>query len=180
MNLTENTREAYTKWIARKQKTYFLTITFVDGTSDKLATDSFNHIIHRLNKKVHGPRYQKHHRHIEGFVVRERQDNGTLHFHCLLYEDSFELPKRDQMLSKIKDIWPRIINPNKPNKKLVDLKGCDFQSYYDSEKPQHLEWYITKTLGRRKYIPTELNDNVALLGVDNALFGLRAFDYGVH
>ena len=173
MKFIENTRKAYTEWVASHDNKYFQTWTYQEGTSDRLVGTTFTEGMHRINQKVHGRRYCKRNRFIEGFVIRERQKNGTLHHHCLLHENKFKLPDFEEMRSIFLNTCLKLHVPGKPNKKLISLQGCDFQPYYNSDGSNKLEWYITKTLGSRNRIPEGLHDNLAPLSVEGALFGLR-------
>lgn len=163
------TQKAYLNLLRNKNNRLHFTLSFKEGTKDKITEKGINHVIKYLNHHLFGRNFKKKGQFIAGFCIREHSKNGTYHYHCILQLSTQGL--KPNHLPLIKPLLTNVI------KKLTDLKqsnpkpissnhGWRLQKYY----PDKLEQYLLKQV--KQYDQTFLiTCNIGILSKHKILFG---------
>ena len=80
-------RDAWTRWLARYDWQWFVTLTFKNEIHPEAARKLFGMWIHGINRKLYGQKYHKCNQGIYWVVALEYQKRGVIHFHALLGDD---------------------------------------------------------------------------------------------
>lgn len=161
-------RQAYKALLASPDNHKHFTLTFTDGTPDKTALDAISHVIRCVNKALFGRNYKQLEHYVNGFCVKERSANHTLHFHCI-----FRFSKRGLKMEHSERLFPILnhaihtltnLNEHSP-KPITGHRGWSLQNYYHDR----LEDYVLK--GIRKCEDGNLiTDHIGLLAKNGVIF----------
>ncbi|WP_339672012.1 hypothetical protein [Dasania marina] len=165
-------RAAFIRFISNQNNKYQLTITFKESTSDKECKKTINEMIRRLNQRLIGRNYINVGVYLSGFIVMERQKNGTLHFHSILNSDGGYLDDRDKLVSNLEKIRVKMVSNTRKTSRgnplvLIGAKGgVSLDDYYKNNNK--LEQYLTKNLEDPRINGI---DTLGFWCADGAIFG---------
>jgi len=138
----------FNQLVNHHRNVYTLVVTFPENTTDEFTEASTKHLLHLLNQKIYGRRYEQYDRYVEGVITRERQLNGCMHYNMLIVGHKLELPDYDEMYSLLVDSIGKLkkfsfIKKSCTGRKLIGCDSWKFQSYYSTDS---FDWedYITK------------------------------------
>jgi hypothetical protein len=164
-------RELYAVSMSYEPTKYYLTITYPDGTPYSGAEESIKAFFHFLNQKVYFKRYTSvSDCFIQGFVIRERAGNGTLHYHSLISDKDNRIP--DLVSFKILiDIYLKKPRTSDTSDMLLtavedwELQECSDGG--DDDLVCHVLWCIDES----NMTAQEVHDSVGVLGKGCIEFG---------
>jgi hypothetical protein len=166
-------RQEYIDWISNEPTEYHLTITYLKGTSDHIADRSIKAFFHFLNQKIYTNRYYKRpDDFIKGFVSRERQKNGTLHYHSLIFTLDNRIPDYNTFCILIDMCLEKLMISHGSFKRITGDKGWELQEY-SNDGDDDLECYVTKNFEEYKMTLEESCDSIGLLGKGRIEFGSK-------
>lgn len=110
---------------------FFVTLTFREGTGKFLMIKSTSYLLHLLNQKIYGRKYNKKKIAITGFATIEKHKSQMFdereHIHLILKSNKkFPLKDHEEILS---EIIGKIVN-SKGNE-IFNLKSTDIRKYED-------------------------------------------------
>jgi len=164
------------KLIRMHSNAYYLVVTFIESTPDDVAERATKELLHVVNQKLYGRRYEDYERYIEGVITRERQINETMHYNLLMAGHGEVLPGYDELALIVSDAARRlkqfdVIKGEYTNYSLLDKKkGCLLQPY-TYEIKEKLESYVTKNFEYRRYSSHSAIDSVGFIKGRDLTFG---------
>ncbi|CAA0100567.1 Uncharacterised protein [BD1-7 clade bacterium] len=162
-------RHSIEEFIHQQNGALFITMTFIEGTSDIDCRTAANELIKSTNRKLFGPRFKQRDQCIEGFVIQERCLNNTLHFHMLFnYSDKCLTHQNIQSIDiTMRQRLPRLVALSTKSKQPI-CKGSGFcvKPYFQ----RCLAAYLLKHIRRCRHHVLDTN-NIGILGREGILFG---------
>jgi hypothetical protein len=137
-------------WLSRFDVKYHLTITFNVDLTESTAENYANLLLGMIRNEYF--RTNTRQAYLHGVVIRERQENGTVHYHMLIFNNKIFKSKRNRrknFANEIKDKCRRIVN------RFIDEDGDEIKShpihptrgwYLQDYFEGNLEEYLSKTL----------------------------------
>lgn len=146
-------RKKTIKWLSGFEIKYHLTITFNMDMNEFHSERYANELFKMIRYEYFGSK-NKRKDFLNGFVVRERQANQSIHYHILILDHGvFKKKNRKDFRSVVKDKVKRIIhkfidkNGREKGRHPIDpVRGYFIQDYFDG----NLEEYLTKSLESKR------------------------------
>ena len=154
---------------------YYFVMTFVESTPDDVAEESIKHLLHLINQKLYGRRYEQANKYIEGVITRERTSTGTMHYNLLLVGHGKELPGYSDLLLILSNAVKKLkqydaIKGIYTDRDITDTKGCSLQTY-TNDGENRLEQYITKNFDDDRCSIQSAIDSVGFIKGRDLTFG---------
>jgi hypothetical protein len=164
-------RARYTESMSCEPTKYYLTITYPDGTPYSGAEESIKAFFHFLNQKVYFKRYTSvSDCFIQGFVIRERAENGTLHYHSLISDKDNRIPDLDTFKILIDICLKKLRASDTSDMLITAVEGWELQECPEGEE-DILVSDVLLCIDESNMTAQEAYDSVGLLGKGCIEFG---------
>lgn len=160
---------------------YSFTITFVEGLDERKCHSSFNFLLTILTEKLFGKFHHKRNEYLKGFVTREYQANGTVHFHGIIQDPDNNLEDRisfnDALLKALPRVQAWVSNQLQDGtvkwikSQVTNSKSTHCEPYYDNSGKGDYEKYITKLFENSFLDVRVICDQIGIIDNGEVIFG---------